>query len=110
MVRFADRFGGVSQRGEPDARGSGQHKREGIIAPTTPAARVRINLLPLGSELQVQVNNRGVGCVNGEELGQKYPSAALASSDIISGVHGGRRTISASTDVTPGTPCRNDCI
>ncbi len=41
---------------------------------------------------------------------QKMPKADFASSDIISGVHGGRSTNSGRTSPTPGTPRRNERI
>ena len=60
-----------------------------------------------GRELQVQYVSHGVARASTsrcERRRQKMPRAALASSDIISGLHGGRSTISGRTSPTPGTP------
>ena len=98
-----------SSRAPRRARGRLQHRRDGIIAPTTPMHLVRIKLELLGrnsrkgslTELQVRCQPDGRARRFGAR--QKMPSAAFASSDIISGLQAGRRTISGRTSVTPGT-------
>jgi hypothetical protein len=86
-------------------QGAGQpgqiQARFGIIDPTEPAHRVRtiVNSDP-PDRIPQGVSTGGEGdAVNP----QKKPRAALASSDILSGVQGGERVISASTWSTPST-------
>jgi len=90
------------------------HRREGIIAPTTPMHLVRIKSRLPSRKLQVQYLSQPATCVKPGAAtrcaGQKIPSAAFASSDIISGLQGGRSTNSGLTSSTLGTPLRNPRI
>lgn len=92
----------------PDVAARGQHSREGIMAPTTPTHRVRI-MEQFYRCCRCDVNR--VDRIQARSVGdgscQKMPRAALASSDIISGLHGGRNTISGRTSPTPVTGARN---
>ena len=76
------------------------------MAPTSPRQRVWTSFLPPVGNCRCKSTSAVVRVSTGSacEAGwnpQKIPRAALASSDIISGDHGGRRTISASTE-SPG--------
>ena len=84
---------------QPTARQ--QHRRDGIIAATSPRQRVRITCVPLRSVA-------GARSTAGRYLrqGQKTPSAAFASSDIISGLHAGRNTSSGRTSPMPSIGAR----
>ena len=95
------------------ARSGIQHRRDGIIAPTTPMHLVRIKSRLPSRKLQVQYLSQPATCVKPGDphpVDQKIPSAAFASSDIISGLHGGRITKSGLTSPTFCTPLRKPRI
>ena len=94
------------------ARSGIQQMREGIIAPTTPMHLVQIKSRLPSRKLQVQYLSQPATRVKPapHPSGQKIPSAAFASSDIISGLQGGRSTNSGLTSSTLGTPLRNPRI
>lgn len=78
------------------------------MSPTSPRTRVRITIPPRwltvneGNVVPVLQVQRQPGAI-----GQKMPSAALASSDISSGDHGGRNTSSGRTSPMPSIGARN---
>ena len=84
---------------------------------------VRIKSRLPSRKLQVQYLSQPAGSVKSlgppppaipqgmpQRIPQKIPSAAFASSDIISGLHGGRSTNSGLTSSTPCTPLRKPRI
>lgn len=79
------------------------------MAPTSPIALVLTTSEShlSGRKLQVQrVPHLGDGVKVGSDP-QNIPRAALASSDIISGLHAGRSTISGRTSPIPSRGARN---
>ena len=84
------------------------------MAPTSPRQRVWISFLPpesgIAGATSTSGSSRDVKDGGAERGAQKMPRAALASSDIISGLHGGRMTISGRTSPTPGTAARKPRI
>ena len=99
-MRPVDRSGTAGPRAQRLRTAAGQHRRDGIIAPTSPRHRVRITVAPW-SALQVQLTP--AVAEPAPSTPQKMPSAAFASSDIISGLHAGRKTISGRTSPIPAT-------
>jgi hypothetical protein len=64
-------------------------------------------LSPRSSSEGMPLHRDGPSVSRPEIHDQKMPSAAFDSSDIISGLHGGRSTISGRTSPTPGTFVRS---